>query len=52
MRAAGERHGRAKLTSEQVQEIRSSEATIYRLAKDFGVSRRQIKRIKTGEHWH
>jgi hypothetical protein len=51
MRAKGARHGRAKLTTEQVREIRESAATIYGLAKRYGISRRQVKRIKTGEQW-
>jgi hypothetical protein len=51
MRARGERHGRAKLTAQQVDEIRGSDSTIYGLAKRFGVSRRQIKRIILGAQW-
>jgi DNA invertase Pin-like site-specific DNA recombinase len=51
MRARGEKHGRAKLTAGQVREIRSAGGTVYGLAKRFGISRRQIRRILDGDQW-
>lgn len=50
-RARGEKHGRAKLTDDEVREIKTSTGTVYGLAKRFRVSRRQIMRIQSGEHW-
>jgi len=50
-RATGERHGSAKLTVDDVCEIRASTDTIYALAKRFGVSRRQIRRVRSAQHW-
>lgn len=47
----GEQHGRAKLSADQVREIRASKATVYRLAKTYAVSRRQIMRVQSGEQW-
>ena len=49
--AAGEKHGSAKLTLEQVQAIRASDKTQRVLAKEFGVSRQLIGLIKSGEKW-
>lgn len=53
-RACGESHGRAKLTQSQVGTIRSLRQqgqAKARLARDFKISRRQIDRIVSGEHW-
>ena len=49
--ARGEKHGRAKLTADQVQAIREDGGTIYGIAKRYGISRRQVVRIRRGEHW-
>jgi hypothetical protein len=46
--ARGERHGNARLTDEQVAEMRERAAageTAYRLAKDFGVTKRTATQI-------
>mgnify|MGYP001807542780 CR=1 FL=1 len=48
-RTCGEAHGRAKLTDEQVRAIRNDGGTVYGIAKKFGVSRRQVRRIFDGE---
>lgn len=57
----GERHGRAKLTAEQVEEIRiryifpsyegAHDSNARALAKEFGVGRKQIQRLCRGEAW-
>lgn len=49
----GERHGRAKLTSEDVHQIRAmlAECTRYKIARKFGVSETSIRRIENGEAW-
>ncbi len=51
----GEEHGRAKLTWEQVQEIRKLYAegkmSQRELAKKFGVSQTTIFRICHGKNW-
>jgi predicted XRE-type DNA-binding protein len=53
--AKGESQGNAKLTAEQVLEIRARYATrnIFqrRLAKEYGVSQIEISRIIRGEKW-
>jgi len=49
--ARGEKHGRAKLSAAQVQAIRTDGGTIYGIAKRFGISRRQVRRILDRDHW-
>lgn len=50
--ARGEAHGHAKLTTEQVLEIRARpEQTNAELANDFCVSRTAISQIRTGKTW-
>ncbi|MFN4017640.1 MAG: helix-turn-helix domain-containing protein [Reyranella sp.] len=49
--ARGEAHGRAKLTNAEVRAIRSDGGTVYGIAKRFGISRRQVRRILDGDHW-
>jgi hypothetical protein len=53
--ARGERHGRAKLTAEQVRQIRQRRASeglsARQLAEHFGVSRTNIKDILAGRIW-
>lgn len=51
----GEQHGRAKLTAEQVAEIRRRRAageSERALGRAFGVHGRQIRRIALGEQWN
>ena len=50
---SGEEHGRAKLTTRQVQFIRDNpdRLTIYKLAEMFGVRASQISQIRTGKRW-
>lgn len=53
--ARGERHGRAKLTEQDVTEIRrllQSGHTQTSIAPKFGVSQRTISFIERGEHWN
>ena len=47
----GERHYKAKLTDEQVREIRSSPLLQRELAKKFGISRCHISEIQTRKNW-
>ena len=52
--ARGESHGLAKLTEDQVRAIREAHlggATIYRLAKDYGVTKRSIQQIVRRVTW-
>jgi hypothetical protein len=50
-RPRGEGHPHAKLTAEQVREIRASNLGHKPLARLYGVSDRQIRRIRSGEDW-
>jgi HNH endonuclease/NUMOD4 motif len=53
--ASGERNGGAKLTRQQVDEIRGKLKSDYgnkiALAREYGVSRYAIYRIDAGTHW-
>lgn len=49
--AKGEKHGRAKLTVENVREIRASTATRAELAAKFGVSRSAIQMVQNRKNW-
>jgi hypothetical protein len=42
---------RAKLTAEQVAEIRASADTQMVLARRYGISQPQVSRIKRGQTW-
>lgn len=52
-KACGERAGRAKLTEDQVREIRSRRPaeTFPALAREFGISKRQAQGIVARESW-
>ena len=47
----GEKHGQAKLTTEQVLSIRGSNLPHAELARQFGVGPTQISRIRNHERW-
>jgi len=50
----GERHGRAKLTWRDVDEIRTALAdgeSVMAMAEEFMVDRRTIRRLRDGETW-
>lgn len=47
----GDKNGRARLTSEQVTEIRDAPEGKIRLARRYGVSPAQIQRIRAGKQW-
>lgn len=47
----GEKCANSKLTRDQVQVIRASEERSIILGAMYGVSKRQIRRIKTGQQW-
>jgi predicted XRE-type DNA-binding protein len=49
--AYGERAARAKLTEQQVVEIRSADGTQAEMAARFGVSRAAISDIRRGKRW-
>lgn len=50
-RPRGEAHKRGKLTLEQVHDIRSSTELARVVAAQFGISIRQVWRIRSGENW-
>lgn len=50
-RRSGSSHGRSKLTETDVIAIRSDSRTQVEIAKQFGVGRTQISKIKCGENW-
>lgn len=47
----GERNGRAKLTRQQVDEIRRGPLGYRATARAYGVDRRTIARIRLGLRW-
>jgi len=47
----GERHYCAKLTAEQVREIRTDPRLHREIAEDYGVARAMVTRIKGGKRW-
>jgi hypothetical protein len=47
----GEKHGHAKLTAEQVREIRVSRENQYELAERHGLSQSAISNIRTRKSW-
>lgn len=49
--ARGEKHHWAKLTEQQVSEIRVSPLPRWHLAEDYGVSEKTIWRIRNGRSW-
>lgn len=49
--ARGERQGSAKLTEGKVREIKSDTRSIRAIAKEHGVSRNAISKIKSGLAW-
>lgn len=49
--ARGERHGRAKLTVEKVLAIRADGRSVRAVARAFGISRKQVRRILDREQW-
>lgn len=51
MRARGERHGRAKLTEEQVIIIRTNGKSVRSTAREFGISRATVRRIRDRILW-
>jgi hypothetical protein len=48
---SGERHGKAKLTVDQVRQIRKAVGTHVVAAKEFGVSPQQISDIRNNKSW-
>ena len=51
-RAAGEQHSRAKLTLEDVTEIRSSSALHREIALKFNISKSHVSNIRSGKLWN
>lgn len=47
----GERNPKAKLSWDEVEEIRASSLPSGRLASIYGVHRATIKRVRAGSHW-
>ena len=50
-RTIGETNGRAKLTEQQVQEIRDMAGTQQSIADRYGIHQTAVGFIKRGEHW-
>jgi len=50
-RVSGERHGMAKLTADQVKQIRGSMETQETMAVRLGVSRQLIGHIRNNKRW-
>lgn len=50
-RHLGEKHGKHKLTEREVKSIRQDNRSSYEIAKDYGVDRSNISRIKLRETW-
>ena len=48
---SGEQHGRSKLTEEQVRAIRADARSQRVIAKEYGVTQRNISMIKRRESW-
>ena len=49
--AVGERHGLAKLTAEKVRAIRAASESSRAIARQFGVDKSTILRIRNRETW-
>lgn len=47
----GERHGNARLTEEQVRAIRAAEGTHEEIGARFGIPRRYVGYLKSGQRW-
>lgn len=47
----GEKNGRAKITADQVRDIRADRRILAEIARSYGLGISQIHRIKTGERW-
>lgn len=47
----GENHPYRKLSADQVRQIRRAKGTQLEIARQFGVSRAQVYRIRTGKNW-
>lgn len=47
----GERHGQAKLTEDQVYQIRQASGSYTAIANQFGLSRASVTRIIKGKNW-
>lgn len=50
--ARGQRNPKAKLTPDQVEEIRNANGSSYAVAASFGVNATTIQRIRRGEAWN
>ena len=48
---SGEKHGRSKLTNEQVCLIRKSDRLQREIAADFGITQSHVSVIKNGKKW-
>jgi predicted XRE-type DNA-binding protein len=48
---SGEKHGRSKLTNEQVCLIRKSDRLQREIAADFGITQAHVSVIKNGKKW-
>ena len=50
-RTHGESRGNAKLTVNDVREIREALDSQEKIARRFGISRIQVRRIRSGQSW-
>jgi hypothetical protein len=50
-RRFGESNGRSRVTAEQVRDLRARDLSIKQIMAEFGVSRAQAWRLRSGKHW-
>lgn len=51
-RTIGERNGCSKLTADQIEAIRASGGSSRKIAVEFGVTARHVRRIRRGDRWN
>lgn len=49
--SVGEKHGMARLTDDQVREIRASTGSSIKIGEKYGISGRQVRSIRRRESW-
>lgn len=49
--ASGERNGRSKLTSKEIENIRADKRVFHEIASDYHIDRSHVSRIKSKDRW-